>query len=97
MSDRWLGRSEGEEIDEYCLLFSHSRKHEYMCLFSDTFLRYHNNLLQKDGSKLRISYFFVIYLPTKHQRALGTRSKLSVRFRSNWNLEMLVFVPSFDT
>ena len=34
----------------------------------------------------------VIYLPTKHQRALGTRSKVSVRFRSNWNLEMLVFV-----
>ena len=35
---------------------------------------------------------YVIYLPTKHQRALGTRSKVSVRSRSNWNLEMLVFV-----
>ena len=34
----------------------------------------------------------VIYLPTKHQRALGTRSNVSVRSRSNWNLEMLVFV-----
>ena len=34
----------------------------------------------------------VIYLPTKHQRALGTRSKVSVRSRSNWKLEMLVFV-----
>ena len=34
---------------------------------------------------------FVIYLPTKHQRALGSRSKVSVRSRSNWNLEMLVF------
>ena len=33
-----------------------------------------------------------IYLPTKHQRALGARSKVSVRSRSNWNLEMLVFV-----
>ena len=33
----------------------------------------------------------VIYLPTKHQRALGARSKVSVRSRSNWNLEMLVF------
>ena len=28
----------------------------------------------------------------KHQRALGARSKVSVRSRSNWNLEMLVFV-----
>ena len=28
----------------------------------------------------------------KHQRALGARSKVSVRFRSNWNLEMLVLV-----
>ena len=27
----------------------------------------------------------VIYLPTKHQRALGTCSKVPVRFRSNWN------------
>ena len=68
------------------------------------FLQYHNNLLQKGGSKLRVSdfffyffLFFVIYLPTKHQRALGSRSKVSVRSRSNWNLEMLVFVPSFDT
>ena len=34
----------------------------------------------------------VIYLPTKHQRALGTRSKVTVRSRSNWNLEMLIFV-----
>ena len=34
----------------------------------------------------------VIYLPTKHQRALGTRSNVSVRSRSNWNLVMLVFV-----
>ena len=34
----------------------------------------------------------VIYLSTKHQRALGTRSKVSVRSRSNWNLVMLVFV-----
>ena len=34
----------------------------------------------------------VICLSTKHQRALGTRSKVSVRSRSNWNLEMLVFV-----
>ena len=34
----------------------------------------------------------VIYLPRKHQKALGTRSKVSVRSRSNWNLEMLVFV-----
>ena len=34
----------------------------------------------------------VICLPTKHQRALGTRSKVYVRSRSNWNLEMLVFV-----
>ena len=34
----------------------------------------------------------VIYLPTKHQRALGARSKVPVRSRSNWNLEMLVFV-----
>ena len=34
----------------------------------------------------------VIYLPTKHQRALGTRSKVSVHSRSNCNLVMLVFV-----
>ena len=34
----------------------------------------------------------VIYLPTNHQRALGTRSKVSVRFRSNRNLKMLGFV-----
>ena len=62
------------------------------------FLQCHNNLLQKGGSKLRISYFFILFfLLTKHQRALGTRLKVSVRSRSNWNLEMLVFVPSFDT
>ena len=34
----------------------------------------------------------ISYLPTKHQRALGTRPKVSVRSRSNWNLVMLVFV-----
>ena len=34
----------------------------------------------------------VIYLPMKHQRALGMCSKESVRSGSNWNLEMLVFV-----
>ena len=34
----------------------------------------------------------VICLPTKHQRALGARSKVSVRSRLNWNLKMLVFV-----
>ena len=28
----------------------------------------------------------------KHQRAQGTRSKVSVRSKSNWNFEMLVFV-----
>ena len=28
----------------------------------------------------------------KHQRALGARSKVSVRSMLNWNLEMLVFV-----
>ena len=28
----------------------------------------------------------------KHQRALGTRSKVSVHSKLNWNLEMLVFV-----
>ena len=28
MSGRRLGRSESEEIDEYCLLFSHSRNYE---------------------------------------------------------------------
>ena len=28
----------------------------------------------------------------KHQRALGTRSNVSVRSRSNWNLVVLVFV-----
>ena len=28
----------------------------------------------------------VIYLPTEHQRALGTCSKVSVCSRSNWNL-----------
>ena len=33
----------------------------------------------------------VIYLPTKHQGALGARSKVSVPSRSNWNL-VLVFV-----
>ena len=33
----------------------------------------------------------VMYLPTKHQRALGARSKVSVRSKSNWNLEMLGF------
>ena len=32
----------------------------------------------------------VNYLPTKQQRTLGTRSKVSVRSRSNWNLVMLV-------
>ena len=31
-------------------------------------------------------------LPTKHQKAPGTHSKVSVCSRSNWNLEMLVFV-----
>ena len=41
-------------IAKYCLLFSHSRKYEYMCLFSDTFCICHNNLPQKGGSKLRI-------------------------------------------
>ena len=34
----------------------------------------------------------VIYLPTKHQRALGTRSKVSVRYGSNWNLESVGFL-----
>ena len=34
----------------------------------------------------------VTYLPTKHQRVLGTRSKVSVHSGLNWNLEMLVFV-----
>ena len=34
----------------------------------------------------------VICLPKKHQSALGTRLKASVRSRSNWNLKMLVFV-----
>ena len=34
----------------------------------------------------------IFYLPTKHQRALEARSKVSVHSRSNWNLEMLVFV-----
>ena len=34
----------------------------------------------------------VIYLPTEHQRALGTRSKVSVPSRWNWNLKMLAFV-----
>ena len=28
MSDRWLRRSEGEEVDENCLQFSHSRNCE---------------------------------------------------------------------
>ena len=36
----------------------------------------------------------VIYLPTKHQRARGNCSKVSVLSRSNWNLEMLVFVAA---
>ena len=39
----------------------------------------------------------VIYLPKKHQRALGTRSKVSVHSRSNWNLKMLVFVRGRKT
>ena len=34
----------------------------------------------------------VIYLPMKHQRALGGCSKVSVRSRSNWILMMLGFV-----
>ena len=34
----------------------------------------------------------VLYLPTKHQRAQATRSKVSVPSGSNWNLKMLVFV-----
>ena len=39
-----------------------------------------------------VLFVIVIYLATKQQRALGARSKVSVRSRSNWNLEMLVFV-----
>ena len=31
-SDRWLGRSKGEEIDENCLLFSH-HVHFFLCDF----------------------------------------------------------------
>ena len=34
----------------------------------------------------------VIYLPTEHQRALGTRSNVTVRSKSIWNLEMLFSV-----
>ena len=34
----------------------------------------------------------VIWLPTVHQRAVGALvSKVTMRSRSNWNLEMLVF------
>ena len=56
MSDRWLGRSEGEEIDDWNTVYcSHIQENMSTCaLFSDTFSIYHNNLPQKGGSKLRI-------------------------------------------
>ena len=55
----------------------------------DKLLRYDIAVSCKKKKKKNVN---VIYLPTKHQRALGTHSKVSVRSRSNWNLEMLVFV-----
>ena len=48
--------------------------------------------LKKGNPSAPMEFLNVICLPTKHQRALGTHSKVSVCSRSNWNLEMLVFV-----
>ena len=51
----------------------------------------HSSKDSKGGMEITICKINVIYLTTKHQRVLGTRSKVSVRSWSNLNWEMLVF------
>ena len=41
------------------------------------------------GYRCKCNFYFIL---TKHQKALGAPSKVFMRFGSNWNLEMLVFV-----
>ena len=60
MSDRWLGRSEGEGIDDwntvYCI---HIQGNMSTC--ADTFCIYHKNLPQKGGSYGEKAENFLVY------------------------------------
>ena len=68
MSDRWLERSEGEEIDNWNTVYcSHIQGNMSKCAYSRTlfaFITIFINLPQRAGSKLRISWYIVPSLNT---------------------------------